>query len=160
MKATAAPRVIKLTRAQREALALVGEGAVHYSPGRTYGARSSWTRFSYKALIGAKFVSRTKSVDALMDMGLVDIAGSGEHRAEVVLTLAGTRILGVAGTRKSAIQLTTGLRIFAPEGYVARIVEITTVEGQIELRLGVGGLYFTSVSYSPYAPVLVAPADA
>ena len=157
MKATAAPRVIKLTRAQREALALVGEGAVSYRPGRTTGPHSAWTRYSYEALVGGRFVKRTKSVEALAEAGLVEISGSARSSCRVLLTEAGAALLGVEGTPVAALAVARGMRVFTPTGVAALVSDIAVEHGKTALRLRLPGGYYCTQYHAPTEAVLVAP---
>ena len=147
---------LKLTKAQREALVLVEQGDVSYHPGRTSGARSSWTRYSYEVRIGGKFSKRTKSVDKLMDLGLVDIVGSGTSTARVVLTTTGAAVCGVKGTKLAAVFVKRGQRVFARNGAEARVTEATGEYDIVHLRLSVGDFCFTE-TYRIGEAVLVAP---
>jgi hypothetical protein len=153
--------MIKLTKAQRAALELVGAGVVSYTPGRTSGAHSNWTRYSYEALVGSKFAKRTKSVDALVNLGLADLAGSNGSGCPVVLTAAGREMLGVSATPLNALQVKVGRHIIAANGAVARVIEFSS-EGNVydggpctrTFRLAVGDFCF-SETFDVFAPVPV-----
>lgn len=146
----------KLTKAQRASLGLIADGMVSYSPGRVNGASSNWTRYSYAALVGGKFARRTKSVDALVEMGLADLAGSAGSPCPVVLTEAGRAVMGVASTPISVSRVKIGRRVIAANGAVARVVDNAASNGKggVDLRLAVGDFHFTE-TFAPFATVPV-----
>jgi len=132
----------KLTAAQSASLALVAEGSVSYSPGRTGGASSNWTRYSYHAQVGGKSVRRTKSVDALVELGLAALTGSAERGSPVVLTEAGRKLVGVEATPVAAVLVRRGSRIRLADGTSALVSDffVEHCKHVFRLRLS-GGLY-------------------
>jgi hypothetical protein len=144
-----------LTKAQRNSLAAVAAGQVTYQPGRTGGASSNWTRYSYSALVGGRFVRRTKSVDALVTAGLADVAGSTASSAPVVLTAAGRELLGVESTPLVAIRVKVGRRVIAADGTMnARVADVASTAATVTLHLADGQRRWTE-AYPALSPVAV-----
>lgn len=147
--------MIKLTKAQKASLELVAAGAVSYTPGRTNGAMSNWTRYSYAALVGGKFARRTKSVDFLVEHGLATLAGSANSPCPVVLSETGRELMGVESTPVSAGRIRIGRKVIAANGAVARVTDDASgSEGRVALRLAIGDFHFTE-TFQPFAPVRV-----
>lgn len=145
----------KLTKAQKASLELVAAGLVSYAPGRTSGASSNWTRYSYTALVGGKFARRTKSVDFLVENGLATLAGSANNPCPVVLSETGRALMGAEATPVSASRVRIGRRVIAANGAVARVTDDAgSAEGRVALRLAIGDFHFTE-TFAPFATVPV-----
>lgn len=145
----------KLTKAQTAALLLVAEGKVSYRPGHTNGPSSSWTRYSYEALVGGKFARRTKSVDFLVENGLATLAGSANNPCPVVLSETGRIATGRAFTPVSAGRVKIGRRVLSAHGAGARVTgDPASVDGKVHIPLAIGDLRFTGV-FGPYDAVPV-----
>jgi hypothetical protein len=146
----------KLTKAQKASLELVAAGLVSYAPGRTSGASSNWTRYSYTALVGGKFARRTKSVDFLVEHGLATLAGSAGSPCPVVLSETGRALMSQASTPISVNRVRIGRRVIAANGAVARTTDnpVGNGNGGVELRLAIGDFHFTE-TFAPFATVPV-----
>jgi hypothetical protein len=145
----------KLTKAQSASLALVAEGKVSYSPGRGHGASSNWTRYSYHVRIGGESVRRTKSVDALVELGLATLTGSASSPCPVVLTEAGRELVGVEATPVAAMLVRRGSRIRLADGTSALVSDYFAENGKHVFRLRLSGGLYVNHYVDPFSTVAV-----